>query len=214
MGESLERWRLFIQELRICQPIRIPRCYSHCVLRAYELHGFCDASTTAYAAVVYLLVKGEGDCTVKIIASKSRVAPLQTQTIPRLELLGALLLSQLMKSVINSIEMEIDIRSFTCYTDSLITLYWIKGLDRDWKPFVQNRVSEIRHLTGIDNWRHCPGELNPADIFTWPSELPKNSLWWNGPSFMCLEDTNMIDTSTEVPEGCLSEMKSKVEHIL
>ena len=55
------------------------------VFRAYELHGFCDASTTAYAAVVYLLVKGEGDCTVKIIASKSRVAPLQT----KIETLGS-----------------------------------------------------------------------------------------------------------------------------
>ena len=76
-GESLERWRLLIHELRICQPICIPRCHSlpHNWLRAYELHGFCDASTIANAAVIYLLSKGE-DCTVMIIASKSRVASL------------------------------------------------------------------------------------------------------------------------------------------
>ena len=68
----------------------------------------------------------------------------------------------------------------------MTTLCWIKN-ERIWKQYVQHRVEEIRSLTSKDSWRHCPGELNPADI---PSrglnakDLSVNSTWWNGPSFL------------------------------
>ena len=122
-----------------------------------------------------------------------------------------------MKSVINSIKLEIDIRAFNCYTDSLIALYWIKGFDHDWKPFVHNRVAEIQCSTSIENWRHFSREQNPADIPSRglrPTELHHNSLWWNGPSFIPLGDITFIDTPKEMPQDCLLEMRSKVEHTL
>uniref|UniRef100_A0A1X7U6F9 Uncharacterized protein n=1 Tax=Amphimedon queenslandica TaxID=400682 RepID=A0A1X7U6F9_AMPQE len=57
--------------------------------------GFCDASLNAYTAVVYLRVVGKALTSVSILASKTRVAPLKTVTIPRLQLLSALLLARL-----------------------------------------------------------------------------------------------------------------------
>ena len=86
------------------------------------LCGFCDTSTKAYAAVVYLLLKTETHSVVRFVAAKTRVAPLQGQTVPRLELLSALLLSKLV-SVHNSLQHQIAPLGIRCFTDSQVTLY-------------------------------------------------------------------------------------------
>ena len=66
------------------------------------LVGFSDASEDAYAACVYLVCRNdEKVVSSSLVVSKTRVAPLKTQTIPRLELLGAFILSRLMKRVRN-----------------------------------------------------------------------------------------------------------------
>ena len=83
-----------------------------------RLVGFCDASTKAYAATVYLR---DVDNNCSLVACKTRVAPLQTQTIPRLELLGALLLARLIVHVKESFSGLIS--SCHCYTDSSIVLH-------------------------------------------------------------------------------------------
>ena len=49
-----------------------------------------DASEQAIAAVAYLRTVYEaGDVDVRLIAAKTKVAPLKKQSIPRLELMGA-----------------------------------------------------------------------------------------------------------------------------
>ncbi len=63
-----------------------------CREEALAICGFGDASTQAYAAVVYLVLQTNSSISVRFVVSKTRVAPLQPQTIPRLELLSALLL--------------------------------------------------------------------------------------------------------------------------
>ena len=67
-----------------------------------ELHGFNDATLQAYGAVTYSrYLSKSSNIITNLIASKSRVAPIKPTTIPRLELLGNLLLVGLMKNVKN-----------------------------------------------------------------------------------------------------------------
>ena len=103
MRERYDKWML---ELRKVGGIRIPRCYfrenDHTPV-SIEINGFSDASSYAYAAVVYLRVEVESSVKSVLVASKTRVAPLSGQTIPRLELLGAVILARLVKHVVDAL---------------------------------------------------------------------------------------------------------------
>ena len=135
LSESMrERWEKLLNGLRIENPLRIPRCFEPNSFSSRRLIGFCDASVKAYAAIVYLEI-GEG--VFNLVAAKNRVAPIQTQTVPRLELLGALLLARLVASVRSSLDGLVG--ESVCFTDSQIALHWIKGVEKHWKPFVLNR---------------------------------------------------------------------------
>ena len=129
----------------------------------HELIGFCDASQGAYAAAVYLRVKTEHGKFVTLLAAKTRVAPLKMVTIPRLELLSGLLLARLMSAIHQALDSEIPLDTPICYTESQIALCRIKQEEKEWKQFVENRVTEIRRLVPAKCWRHCAGIENPAD---------------------------------------------------
>ena len=149
-----------------------------------QLHGFCDASERAFAAVIYLRsVCVDGTVEVTLVAAKTRVSPIKKQSIPRLELLGAVILGRLMKNVISSLPKPLP----TFYwTDSMATLHWIRTI-KPWKQYVSHRVFEIHSLSNREQWQHCPGCLNPADIPSRGmknSKLADNEIWWTGPSFL------------------------------
>ena len=89
-------------ELPLLSSKQVSRCYLHGNLCQCwtQLHGFCDASEDAYAAVVYLRVQHpDGTVDASIVMSKTRVAPLKRLTITCVELSGALLLSQVVAHV-------------------------------------------------------------------------------------------------------------------
>ena len=128
--------------------------------KSYSLCGFCDASLSAYAAVVYLVAQTDVGQFVKLVVSKTRVAPLQSQTIQRLELLSALLLARLISSVSDCLSHLLLLAPTKLFTDSRLALFWIRS-DKKWKQFVQNQVNEIQKLTPPTSWSHCSGKNNP-----------------------------------------------------
>ncbi|GFX93537.1 uncharacterized protein TNCV_1094771 [Trichonephila clavipes] len=91
----LENWNKFTKESKYLNSISIPRFMAIDQNSDIILHGFCDASTKAYAAVVYLKSKQQ----IHLVSAKTRVAPIKQLTIPRLELCGALLLAELISVI-------------------------------------------------------------------------------------------------------------------
>lgn len=126
--------------------------------------GFGDSSEVAYAAVMYLKNEtSKGACT-RLVMSKTRVAPMAKQTIPRLGLLAALILSRLVDRARVALLPMIKVDEVYCWTDSMTTLHWIKGAGREYRQFVENRVREIRQIVPPESSNHCPGIENPADL--------------------------------------------------
>ena len=217
-GGLAHEWKLLVADLKANQPLSIPRSYLANVrgtVTTCHLYGFCDASTRAYAAVVYLVLTTDEDQLVRFVAAKTRVAPLRAQTIPRLELLSALLLSRLITSVSDSLNSTLPQLQLKCFTDSQVALFWIRGTDKEWKPFVRNRVTEIRRLVPPSSWHHCSGETNPADL---PSrglslvELSVNHLWRSGPKWLNVKLVIEEETDPKricMPDECATEMRAK-----
>ena len=178
-------WVDFRDQLKTLNEISVPRfviCQNQIQV---QLHGFCNASEAAYGACVYIRSTNKSDnSTIKLLCAKSRVAPLKKISLPRLELQAALLLAQLTETVNSSLELNIEERYF--WSDSTITLDWIKSSPNRWPTFVANRTSEIQTLTN-DNWNHVRSEDNPADLISRginPEDLASKNLWWEGPSWL------------------------------
>ena len=66
-------------------------------------------------------------------------------TLPRLELLGALVCARLVDYIKMALHLSNNTKVY-CYTDSQVTLAWIKGDPGKLQTFVGNRVSEIQSL--------------------------------------------------------------------
>ncbi|KAK2558785.1 hypothetical protein P5673_019000 [Acropora cervicornis] len=148
-----------------------------------SLHVFTDASSRAYAAAAYLRVTdAEEKVTVNLIASKCRLAPPNGETIPRLELLGALLGARLLNSLKKDYKDFLKIDAEFLWSDSSVALAWINQGPQVGGVFVANRVEEITAVGGVWSW--VPTDENPADLptrGTTVSQLSVRKIWWNGP---------------------------------
>lgn len=151
-----------------------------------SIHGFCDASSRAYAAVAYLRVRtSKGDVKTSIIAAKTKVAPTKPQSLPRLELSGAVLLAGLLKQIKEA--MNIPTSQIFAWTDSTIVLSWLFGDPTRWNTYVRNRVVEILDQIGNHNWYHVKSPENPADTASrgkFLQDLKDDKLWWKGPEWL------------------------------
>ncbi|XP_055928194.1 uncharacterized protein LOC129959400 [Argiope bruennichi] len=218
----VERWLEWCKELPLLDELKVPRLVLDSTTEekndTIEIHIFCDASKLAYGASVYMKLKKQDKVFVNLITSKARVAPLKSVTLPRLELLGALVASRLSSKVQGIISQKKELPVFH-WTDSKIFLYWIKGSHRKWKQFVKNRVQDITELTNPNTWFHCPGKDNPSDFLS--RGLSAKSLicenkWWNGLSFLLSDE--LPETICECPEPdekeYLPELKSENSNIV
>lgn len=150
-----------------------------------ELHGFSDASSVAYGCCIYVRCRSGGSVSCRLLCAKSRVAPIKTVSIPRLELCAAELLANLLRRVVSELTFAFD--RVCCWTDSEVVLNWLAAHPANWTTFVSNRVSTIQRLTDKYAWNHVDTKNNPADLVSrgvTPEVLSQSTMWFNGPRFL------------------------------
>ena len=181
-------WR---EELGLLKDWELPRCYfAPEPTQSVVLHGFSDASEKAYGAVVYIRATyGHHPPSVQLVVAKSRVLPLkQKRTIPEAELCGAVLLSELLYTVQQTL--ELDSNQVRAWSDSTIVLCWLRSQPTRYKIFVGNRITAATEHYPSTIWGHVPTDENPADHAsrgTTAAELMESQLWWKGPDWLARE---------------------------
>ena len=190
MQKKWQKWQIGLSTL---DTFKIERCYNLTISSKIELHIFGDASEKAYGAVAYLRSSTE-PIGISFVASKGRVAPTKPVTLPRLELSAATIAVRLYRLIIKEINLPIQDNHF--WSDSTLTLQYIKNEKTRFKTFVANRVTEIREVTEPTQWHHIDGDKNPADIMTRGVFNVQDLLdgdvkrsWFKGPSFLSQDET-------------------------
>lgn len=150
----------------------------------------------AYTAAVYLRSEYEdGRVEVRLLSSKMRVAPIKQQTIPKLELLGALISARLVSTLLKSLPCKIRPEF---WVNSTAALRWIRH-DKPWKQYIQSRVQEICKIVPEASWKHCSGDLSRRGLTA--KGLFENSLWWSGPQFIRDPENHRPNTSQGQTDG-------------
>ena len=184
-----DQWNEWLCSLPSLRRFKIDRCFKPVGFGrvvSQELHHFADASMDAYGACSYLRLTDEcGKVHCVLLLGKSRLAPIKTMSIPRLELSAAVLSVRL--DIFLRKELRFNNGSSTFWSDSMAVLHIIRNSRKRFPVFVANRVSVIERHSDITDWKHVPSSLNPADIitrFTTVTSFLKCDRWLHGPEFL------------------------------
>lgn len=196
----VRQWNCIISDLPHLEQLSIPRCLKPISNASYSLHGFCDGSSVGFSAAIYIRAQqSDGTVLLRLLIAKSRVAPLKTKhTIPKLELSGAVLLTNLFNCVVSAMEDDIKFDTIIGWCDSTIVLTWLRTSPHKLQVFEGNRVSQINSSMNQISWRYVPSEMNCADVASRgaiASELLQHKLWWD-PQWL-------HEASDQWPRDCL-----------
>ncbi|XP_053690946.1 uncharacterized protein LOC128739478 [Sabethes cyaneus] len=174
-SDCWDMWKRWTGLLSDVESVRIPRCYLgdslSSIVESIELHVFTDASEHAYGCVAYLRVVVEGVVRCSLVMCRSKVAPLKRQSVPRLELMAAVLGARLSETILTTHTLKID------------------------------RIGGILELTRATDWRWISTKLNIADVLTKLSRNPilqSVSEWFTSPSFLHQSEDQWPSTDTQI----------------
>ena len=169
-----------------------------------ELHHFADASSSACGTVSFLrLLDTNSNVCCRFVFSKSRLAPMKSVSMPRLELVALILavkVDRLLRPVFGSL-----LVSSYFWTDSVSVLHLIRNTSRRYPVFAANRISKIEENSDPTQWHFVNGKDNPADIASRGMDVKAliNSSWFQGPSFLLQPQSEWPEppcTFTNLPE--------------
>lgn len=209
--DLLHSWRSWREELFAMTDLEIPRSFfsvKQDEIAELQLHHFSDASEVGYGQCTYLRIKDVNQqITCNLVMAKSRVSPLKTVTIPRLELQAAVL-SVRMSEFLER-ELKLPAVSHTFWTDSKIVLAYLANQSKRFHVFVANRISQILQHTSMEQWHYVPSSENPADHASRGRTAQEliNSSWFTGPDFLHCENVTDFQETDDVAEDVLEVRK-------
>ena len=202
------QWNRWLQDLPLIQNLSVPRSLKpkSFEMVSAELHHFADASERAYGAVSYLRMVDD-DCNThcSFLMARSRLAPLKSTTIPRLELAAAVEAVKLDKLL--KMELELPLQESVYWSDSMIVLWYLQQQDKRYQTYVANRVAAIQEHTTASQWRYVDSGSNPADDASrgmTAAEVSSTSRWIRGPPFLWKEESEW-PTQPEFKHSMLEE---------
>jgi hypothetical protein len=214
--EDSHNWRKWRSSMSEAKCLQFDRCARpHVFINSrIQLHHFCDASQRAYGTVSYLRMINEcGAVHCVFVLSRSRVAPLKTLSIPRLELMAAVLAVEVDRVLRR--ELDVNIEQSYYWTDSMIVLKCIMNENKRFQTFVANRLSKIHEWTTVEQWHHIRSELNPVDAVSRGAsieDMQSKYRWLLGPQFLWTRNddwNNVSEMLIDVPDDEL-ETKQKM----
>ena len=123
------------------------------------LHHFSDASQSGYGQCSYIrLVNDRAQIHCRLLIGKSRVIPLKFTSIPRLELMAAVLSVKISKLLREELDLHVNDEIF--WTDSQAVFGYINSDVCQFKMFVVNRVQQIRNCTSTKQWHFIESSNN------------------------------------------------------
>ena len=214
LQRKLDEWK---QDYQLLGNLQIPRTLQDKGRKiiSQRLAAFCDATPSIFAACVFMVTQYEkGPATSVFICARSRTNT--NHSLPRAELMSARILATLVTNVREYLEKTEEELPCSYYSDSMISLFWLKQPPEKWRVFVSNQVRTIQAHSKPDHWKHIPGEINPADHLTRPVSVKKlltMKSWKEGPEFLITGNEPKQPDFMDTPEGAKEEFKERPEEM-
>ena len=125
---------------------------------------------------------------------RSRVAPVRSITLPKLELMAAVIATRLASFVVKSLHLTTTDITVHLWSDrQMITFHWIYDIKQTFttNPFIASQVTEITQTFPAFVWTYVAIDDNPADLLTRGisvEQLKSSHLWLHGPSWLASTD--------------------------
>ena len=182
------RWAKWLSELPLLEQFKANRCVKppeFGTVTSQQVHLFSDASSMGYGTVAYLRLCDDSNrvhCT--FLMGKSRLAPIKSVTIPRLELTAATTSIRVGEMLKREVDGDPE---FVYHTDSTTVLRYIANERQRFHVFVANRVQLIRDHSHPNQWKYVATKENPADDASRGLNglaLLEGQRWLEGPEFL------------------------------
>ena len=126
-ADKVRRWDVWLNDLKMTERISLPRFIVEGMdneTTRVTFHGFGDVSKHANCAMSYLVIETSAGIYTKLICAKTRVASLKELTLPKLELMLARILVNLMETVKDALSSQLKVDDIRFWLDTKTALFW------------------------------------------------------------------------------------------